>query len=174
MSLLQVVCTYLEERNLLAAVIGAYALSAHGIARATQDIDLLMVEPQVLRPDFWSDLNPDVEIEIRHGESDDPLGGVVRLVQGDEEVEVIVGKQAWMRPMLDRRISLQVRGETLSVVDAADLVLLKLFAAGPQDKVDTQLLLEGHGDKLRREVERRLADLPAEMRTVWTEVSRQT
>ncbi len=43
MSLLRTVCTHLEKRNLLVTVIGAYALAAHGIARATQDIDLLVV-----------------------------------------------------------------------------------------------------------------------------------
>ena len=108
MSLLRTVCAHLEERNLLVTVIGAYALAAHGIARATQDIDLLVVEAGVLRSEFWSEMDPDVEINIRRGDSEDPLRGVVHFGQGESEVELIVGKQTWMSPIMERRMTLEV------------------------------------------------------------------
>jgi hypothetical protein len=35
-------------------VIGGVALSAHGIARATLDTDVLVADPAVLDPTFWA------------------------------------------------------------------------------------------------------------------------
>jgi hypothetical protein len=65
--------------------------------------------------------------------------------------------------MLARTLHLRVGGEDLPVVDGADLILLKLFAAGPQDLLDVRLLLERAGGDLSEQVERRLTDVPAEI-----------
>jgi len=53
------------------------------------------------------------------------------------------------------------------VVDAADLVLLKLFAGGPQDLLDVRLLLAAGAPRLRKAVEDRLDEAPASVRAQW-------
>jgi hypothetical protein len=64
-------------------------------------------------------------------------------------------------------------GEDLAVVDQADLILLKLFAGGPQGRLDVRLLLAAADDDLPREIERRLPDVPPEIGRVWRRVRRK-
>jgi hypothetical protein len=56
-------------------------------------------------------------------------------------------------------------------VTTADLVLLKLFAGGSQDRWDIeQLLALDTGTATREDVERRLSALPARCCEVWARV----
>jgi hypothetical protein len=47
------VLDYLEAHGVTGALIGGIALSAHGIARATLDADILVADPVVLDRAFW-------------------------------------------------------------------------------------------------------------------------
>jgi hypothetical protein len=160
------VIRYLESRGIACALIGGAALSAHGIARSTLDTDLLVADPAVLDPTFWAEVREAGAPEIRHGDADDPLRGVVRLSGNEEAVDVIVGRVPWTRHILARRIQIVVSGCPLPVVDRADLVLLKLFAGGPQDLLDVELLLAGV-PTLQAEVEARLSEAPAPVGAAW-------
>jgi hypothetical protein len=159
MNLLGDVLTHLERSGVKCALIGGEALAVHGVARATLDSDLLVANPDVLRDSFWPTFSPRAVIEIRRGDPDDPLAGVVRIHRRAEQTDIIVGRP-WVRRILDRTIRVRVRGEELPVVDRADLVLLKLFAGGPQDLLDVRLLLEAGGKELRHQLERRLVRRP--------------
>jgi hypothetical protein len=159
------VIDHLERSGVLCALIGGVALGAHGVARATLDIDLMVVDPVVLDSEFWSSLRSVGSPEIRAGDVDDPLVGVVRLSGGAQPIDVIVGRP-WTARMLERRMFIQVSGKRLPIVDRADLILLKLFAAGPQDLLDVQLLLAAEPGQ-RAAVEDRLADAPQPVRITW-------
>jgi hypothetical protein len=56
--------------------------------------------------------------------------------------------------------------ETWPVVGAADLILLKLFAGGPQDAWDIEQLLR-MDPALRTAVEQHLAELPEDACSLW-------
>ena len=164
--------SYLESRGVPCAVIGGVALSAHGIARATLDTDVLVADSAVLDPTFWADLAGSQAPEIRRGDASDPLLGAVRLTGSAEPVDIIVGRAPWTRQILDRRIRILVYDHSLPVVDRADLVLLKLFAGGPQDLLDVQLLLAAGRPTLQAEVEQRLIQAPASVRELWCRIGR--
>jgi hypothetical protein len=150
------------------AVVGGVALGAHGVARATLDTDVLVANASVLVRAFWRGLRGVGAAEIRAGDADDPLAGVVRFATEAGCVEVVVGRGAWVRRVLERRMTLRVRRRALPVVDRADLVLLKLFAAGPQDLLDVRLLLAvDETGELRQTVEARLPEVPAVVRRQW-------
>lgn len=152
------------------ALIGGVALAVHGVTRYTEDADLLSTDGRILSDAFWETLRKQgVHIEVRRGDPDDPLRGVVRLkAEGEKPVDVVVGRSSWHEGVLARRRVLHVVGEDLPVVDAADLVLLKLEAAGPQDLLDVRLLLAGpEGVAIRADVEARLAALPSSLRESW-------
>ena len=166
------VISYLEIRSVACALIGGVALSAHGIARATLDTDVLVADPSVLDPTFWADFAGSQAPEIRRGDAGDPLLGAVRLTGTAEPVDVIVGRAPWTRQILDRRIRVVVSDHSLPVIDRADLVLLKLFAGGPQDLLDVRLLLADGGPVLEGEVEARLIQAPASVREVWCRLER--
>lgn len=65
-------------------------LRDHGIARSTFDIDVLTMDGRVLEPALWDSLRAHhTTIEIRPGDVDDPLAGVVRI---DAAGELLVGE----------------------------------------------------------------------------------
>ena len=145
------------------ALIGGIALAAHGIARATLDLDLLSLDAGLLASTSWRELSEaGTRIEIRRGGADDPLAGVVRLTrEGQTPVDVVIGKHRWMEGVLARSSALFFGDRKVPIVDAADLVVLKVFAGGPQDLLDADLLLAGDGcEGIRAELEARLPELP--------------
>lgn len=157
----------LNHAGIAHALIGASALAARGVARSTYDIDLLTTDERVLEPRLWHSLSSDgLRIDIRRGDADDPLGGVVRVETANERpVDVILGKLAWQQRAVERA-ELVAGGPP--VVLARDLVLLKLYAGGTQDLWDVRELLRQPGSaQLAGEVTADLAALSSEMRQRW-------
>lgn len=171
MSLVGEVIAYLGKRRAKCALIGGEALAVHGVARATLDSDLLVAGLHVLRDAFWSDLSPRATVEIRRGDLDDPLAGVVRIRRRNEQTDIVVGRP-WTRRILDRSIHVRVGSEALPVVDRVDLILLKLFAAGPQDLLDVRLLIESGSEELPEQIENRLSGVPREITRAWRRIRR--
>ena len=160
------VCAVLDEHGVRYALIGAAALAARGVARSTFDIDLLTVERRVLDAATWRSLGDDVD--IRRGDADDPLAGVVRVTLGDEQpVDIVVGRHAWQSRVIDRAERL---GAGAPVALARDLVLLKLYAGGSQDLWDITELLRHAPGSLRAEVDEDVAALSENMREQWRQI----
>ena len=163
----------LRRRGIPFAVIGAAALAAHGVSRATRDLDLLAVAPAALEPDTWRELRAiGVEVQIRRGDAEDPLAGVVRLTTvGEHPIDLVVGKAAWQAELVGRATDSVVEDVSIPVADRAGLVLLKLYAGSPQDAWDIeQLLACPDRDRVTAEVERVLPLLPPEARRLWERV----
>jgi hypothetical protein len=166
-SLLAQVAVFLSERSVGHALIGAAALAAHGVSRSTVDQDVLVVDARVLDAPFWSEFGDGTDIDVRTGDADDPLAGVVRLRRaGERDVDVVVGRGAWQQEILGRAVP--IVGEPLFVVGAADLILLKLYAGGSQDRWDIeQLLALDSTGATRRAVDERVEALPARASDIW-------
>jgi hypothetical protein len=174
LSLLARVCVLLESHGTHHAVIGAAALAAHGVPRATADLDLLVVDARCLDDSIWGELRESgIGVEVRRGDATDPLAGVIRLTaEGEPGVDLIVGRDGWQRDLLRRAKPARIEDASVPLVEAADLVLLKLFAGGPQDAWDVDQLLEVDG-AIAPQVEARLADLPRECAELWASIRRQ-
>lgn len=172
MTLIDQVATVLQGAGVAHALVGAVALSIHGVNRATHDLDLFVVDRSCLRRSFWADLDArGVFVEVRNGDLTDPLAGVVRFqLRGESSVDVVVGKFKWQRDLLDRAILFSAE-TNIPVVRAADLILLKLYAGGAQDAWDIQQLLEGEDrDELIAEVDQLLPDLPSDAVKLWRRI----
>lgn len=168
MTLGERVMSALDARGIAHAMIGAAALAASGVARSTLDLDLLTLDRRVLDHDLWTALRATgVEVDVRRGDADDPLAGVVRIsMTGERPVDIILGRLAWQHRAVERA---QPLPDGTRVVLARDLVLLKLYAGGAQDLWDIrQLLTVLANTALVAEVDADLSDLPDEMRTLWT------
>jgi len=76
------------------ALIGGRAMAARGYPRFTIDVDLLTSDNRVLVAKTWSELARDgAEIDIRRGDHEDPLAGVVHLLLADgTDVDIVVAK----------------------------------------------------------------------------------
>lgn len=153
------------------ALIGAAALAVHGVARSTFDLDLLTTDLVVLDPAVWTARvsDPYITVSVRRGNVDDPLAGIVRLEAREQRaVDVVVGRWDWQTEAVATARPVNVAGVAVPVVSAVYLVLLKLYAGGPQDLWDIeQLLAVSDRPALIRGVEERLARLPPTAQRAW-------
>ena len=176
LSLLGRVAELLTGRGIRFALIGAAAMAVHGVSRATRDLDLLITVPAVLDHSAWRPLTEaGVGVDVRRGSADDPLAGVVRISSVNERgVDVVVGRHAWQAAVVERAGDSEIDGQRVPVARAADLILLKLYAGGPQDAWDiVQLLQSGNRDALVEAVTSLLPALPADARVLWENVQRR-
>jgi hypothetical protein len=153
------------------ALIGAGAMAVHGVSRSTADLDLLTLDDRVLLRRTWADLDAGGLVQrILRGDADDPLAGSVRLSDQDEVVDVVLGRYAWQREIVDGSPRLTLGELSVPVAPPAGLVLLKLHAGGPKDAWDIRSLLEVADDPeaLVNEVERLLPRLPVDARHLWS------
>lgn len=170
MKLLAEVVRILESQQVPHALIGAAALAVRGVSRSTADVDLLCVDTGVLRREAWSQLvTPGRTLRILKGDADDPLAGSVRIGDGSDIVDVVVGRHAWEREIIETAEPLSLGDVTVPVVRPAGLVLLKLHAGGAKDAWDVRALLEvsDHAAEIKAEVERVVTRLPADARNLW-------
>jgi len=153
------------------ALVGAGAMAAHGVARSTFDVDLLTTDRRVLAAAFWQALagKEGVSVDVRTGDDDDPLAGIVRAtIDGERRVDVVVGRAGWQDEVIGRAQAMTIQGVTLPVVTIADLIVLKLYAGGSQDAWDIeQLLAAGDEDLIRAAVDPIVAELPLDARALW-------
>jgi predicted nucleotidyltransferase len=177
MSLLSEVLRVLEHERVAHALIGAAALAIHGVSRSTVDIDLLSVDATILRRDSWAELEkPGRVLRVLKGDAEDPLAGSVRLGEGSEIVDVVVGRYAWQREIIEAAEPISLGELRVKVARPSGLVLLKLHAGGPKDAWDIRALLEvlDHAADVEAEVELVLPRLPADARRLWSRLQAET
>lgn len=171
MRLLAEVLRLLGRARVPHALIGAAALAVRGVSRSTADVDLLCVDTSVLQRETWADFEArGLLLRLLKGDSDDPLAGSVRLGEGSEIIDVVVGRDAWQREIIETAEVLSLGELSMPVARAAGLVLLKLHAGGPKDAWDIRALLEVADDAetIRDEVERMVPRLPADAGRLWS------
>jgi hypothetical protein len=168
LSLLARIGSELDKVRIPYALIGAAALAVHGVSRSTLDQDLLTTDLRVLAPDIWHSLQ-DVSVDIRRGDAEDPLAGVIRFTApGQRDVDIVVGRHHWQSAALGRATRVSVGKMAIPVVGLGDLILLKLYAGGAQDLWDVeQLLAVGGSRQVTDEVERGLTELPSRCADLW-------
>jgi hypothetical protein len=152
-------------------------MAVHGVTRSTRDLDLLVIAAECLTADFWATVRDQgVSVSLRRGGADDPLAGVARFtVSGENPVDLIVGKSAWQAGVLARARHATIQGARVPVASRADLVLLKLYAAGSQDAWDVEQLLAGpERAEVIAQVETTFHELPPESRSMWARIRGST
>jgi len=166
----------LERAGVRFALIGAAAVALRGLPRFTQDTDFLTTDRRVLQPAFWEELVRRGEpVEIRQGDFDDPLGGVIRIGKPSDQVDVIVGKSRWEGQIIERADRMDLFDGSVPVARRGDLILLKLAAGGYKDLVDAAGLLSLEPrTQLVAEVNAHIGELPAEAGRKWTELLDKT
>ena len=161
---------HLEEAGVRYCVIGGIALAVHGHARYTADVDLLTMDRRVLDDAFWKSAAHAVDIRV--GDSDDPLGGVVRWPSTPPH-DLLLGRGYAMPLAVDTAL----RDDVLDapVATALALVLLKLEAGAPHDRNDIVALAEAQRAlgtyDWRDAVADHLPRLSASARAAWQRVA---
>lgn len=175
MKLLARVHALLDAKRVTHALIGAAAMAVRGVSRSTLDLDFLTTDRLCLDPRTWAELSAEgAAVEVREGDVEDPLAGVARVQRaGDRPVDIVVGHPGWQEEILRRALSQKIGGVEIPVVLASDLVLLKLFAGGKQDRWDIEQLLAGPDrEQLIDDVRREIVRLPSRCRKMWKEITK--
>jgi len=133
-----------RNRRLLQAyaLIGGFAVSAWGVPRATHDIDFAIAigaaDPHALAIFLGG--------RFEAGDADDPLRGVVHtsIQAGSTPVslQLIFFPSALTEVAFRHVESLSILEQVVPVVSWQSLVLLKLYAGGPRDKLDAHQILQ--------------------------------
>lgn len=111
----------LRDASIEHALIGGLALAAHGAARATVDLDLLADGE---RSDDIDRLVRAHGYERLHRTAD--VANYVSAEPARGRIDFLFARRAYGRAMLARAATRQVLGQTLRVVDASDLIGLKV------------------------------------------------
>ncbi len=150
-------------------------MAVHGVTRGTLDLDLLTLAIDCLNTATWEPLRRDaVDVDIRRGDPDDPLAGIVRFGApgATPTVDLVIGKSPWQAGIVERATETTIEGTRVPVARAADLILLKLYAGSPLDRWDVQQLLAGDDRAtLINEVGGRIAWLPPDCRRAWQQIT---
>jgi hypothetical protein len=140
----------LDKLEIRHALIGGLAVAAHGMIRATRDVDLIIdLSLQEALSLQQSLRDRGFQATFYRGAVDDPIAGVLRLsvpVAGAEvSCDLLFASRAWQMRAVENAASIDLGSFSVRVAQSADLFLLKLFAGGPQDLVDAAQLLKMQG-----------------------------
>jgi predicted nucleotidyltransferase len=122
------------------AVIGAFALSAHGVVRASTDVDvLLFTTPQRLAKLRARFQRAGFGTELRRGEADDPIPAMLILSDShNNHVDLLSGLRGMDPAIFSRSVQVPFMGVNLRIVGREDFIAMKCFAGSPQDILDAQ------------------------------------
>ena len=124
------------------ALIGGFAVSAWGVPRATQDIDVAIAigsaNPHALATFLGG--------RFESGEPNDSLKGVlhssIQVGSVSVPLQLILFPSSLTEITFRRVETLSVMDQIVPVVSWQVLVLLKLYAGGPQDRLDAHHILQ--------------------------------
>ena len=132
-----------SDENVEYLVVGAYAVAAHGLPRATGDIDLFVRPTPVNAQRVWNALlrfgAPLERIEVADFAREGTIlqvGVVPRRIDIITAIEAVSFDEAWRG-----RVELELDGMRLPVIGLQELVKNKRAVGRPQDKADAERLL---------------------------------
>jgi hypothetical protein len=143
----------LAARAVPCVLIGAAAMAVHGYPRATQDLDLGVVDvPLATLRDLANELRQTgLSVELREPDGDDPLGGLLRIDVDDElQIDVVnFGNPFTGRSRREGRLAIEsptvgLEGRRLRVAGLVPLIVLKLAAGSRFDLRDAAELIARH------------------------------
>ncbi len=130
----------LKRENVDYVVIGAFALSAHAVVRASSDVDALLYisYPRLTKLSSICE-SAGFTTTLRPGDAHDPILGM--LVLGDSHgnrVELLGGLRGLDPEVFSRAIEVTFLSENVRIVGREDFIAMKCFAGGPQDLADAR------------------------------------
>lgn len=139
------VAEILARENIDYVIIGAFALSAHAVVRASSDVDALLYV-SYSRLEAISTLFKAAELDVilRRGDDDDPILSMLVLSDSHgNRVELLGGLRGVDPEVFSRAIEVPFHGINLRIVGREDFIAMKCFAGAPQDLADARAAFKG-------------------------------
>jgi hypothetical protein len=151
----------LGELGVPCAVVGALAVSYHGIPRSTTDADatIWLSGTGKSAQDVCDKLvNTGYQAKLSRGDVDDPISGVIAVHDvHDNRADLLIGVRGMDPDVRSRCASTALLDSPVSIIGAEDLIAMKVFAGGPQDLEDVRGILQVSGELLNMDLLHELA-----------------
>jgi predicted nucleotidyltransferase len=139
----------LNQHGIRYAIIGGLATVQYTRVRTTDDIDALVIVPQITMPGLFESL-------VSAGFTVDPVTAIQQLrnegLTTFRYSDVIIDLLRPIIPayahVLDRAVDAPVMGQTVRISSPEGLIVMKLIAMRPQDQSDVRELLDVYRGKL--------------------------
>ena len=139
------VAEILTRENIEYVVVGAFALAALGVVRASSDVDaLLCVTYSRLATICTMFEAAEFQAALRRGDDDDPI--LSMLILSDtygNRVKLLGGLRGLDPTVFSRAIDAPFQGVNLRIVGREDFIAMKCIAGSPQDLADARAAFEG-------------------------------
>jgi hypothetical protein len=128
----------LRRENCDYLIIGAFALSVHGVVRASRDVEaLLRISLSGIKKLRHAFEVAGFGVTLRQGDADDPIPTMLVLSDAHgNQVDLLGGLRGLDPKAFSRGIDVPFLGDTLRFVGREDFIAMKCFAEGPQDLLD--------------------------------------
>jgi hypothetical protein len=135
----------LQRERVDYAVIGAFALAAHGVVRGTTAVHaVLETSPRRLANLQAVFDGAGYHSGLRRGDSEDPIPAMLVLRDVyDNQVELLGGLRGMDPGVFSRTMEVPLLGAHLRIVAREDFIAMKCFAGGPQDLLDARSVYLG-------------------------------
>jgi len=128
------------------ALIGGMALAARGFPRATKDLDFLInTQEDLFKKKIPLRLHKfGYVVKLHKGDFGDPIKAIIRILDKDLTplVDLILANWKWQVEMINAAEKLSFKGIPIPILEAEDLVVLKLKAGGLRDLLDAEELIK--------------------------------
>jgi hypothetical protein len=140
-------------------VVGAFALSVHGVIRATRDVDaLLQISSSGIKKLQLMFEAAGFQAALRRGDADDPIPTMLMLCDAHGNQADLLGGLRGLDPKAFLRgIEVRFLGHMLRFAGREDFIAMKCFAGGPQDILDARDAYLGAEGPVDLDLLRRLA-----------------
>jgi hypothetical protein len=159
--LLMDVVAVLNAEKIAYAVIGALAVSVHGVVRASQDADAVIHATAPELGKVGENLTGlGFKTDLRRGGVDDPIPALLLINDKyGNRVDLLAGLKGMDASIYTRVVEVKIAGMAipLRVACREDLIAMKAFAGGPQDLVDARRCIAVAATNLDLGLLRRLA-----------------
>ena len=143
------------------AIVGALAVSYHGLPRSTHDGDSVIWMRDSGRN--VNDLKDNLaaagyHVQLRRGDFEDPiLQSILVTDRFDNVVDLLSGVRGMDPDAIQRCVSAPLVDSTVRFMGAEDLIGMKIFAGGPQDMMDVAGVLQVSRESLNPDLLRQVA-----------------
>lgn len=149
---LKAILRVIKRQEIPYMVMGGMALSIWGRIRATYDVDVALAVEEARLPHLLKGLQ---SVHFLTAPPQAMRGHrlfVCRYLKSTKglpvEVDLFVAKGDYQRQAIVRAVTVAIGREKIRVISPEDLILYKLLADRPIDRLDVQMILEEHKGRL--------------------------
>ena len=135
---------FLEDQGYRYAVIGGIALSQWGVIRATLDVDIKILVPDINYSAVRAEIREAFPVSARKHIKPDPL--IVAVEIEGVIVDFLLALPGYEENIITRAVKRDLGGWQARICSAEDLIIQKVIAGRGKDWMDIEgLLIEQHG-----------------------------